>query len=66
MPQVSNSIRALRAQQGLTQEGLAQQVGGTRQTIIAIEANKYSPSLTLAFEIARVLKVTINDVFNYT
>lgn len=66
MPQVSNSIRALRAQQGLTQEGLAQQVGVTRQTIIAIEANKYSPSLTLAFEIARVLKVTINDVFNYT
>lgn len=60
---IENHIKALRAGQGLTQEDLANAVGVSRQTIIAIEANKYSPSLGLAFAIADALNVMITDVF---
>jgi putative transcriptional regulator len=49
----------------MTQEQLAQAVGVTRQTIIAIEQGKYSPSLPLAFRIARVFGLRIEDVFGY-
>ena len=49
----------------MTQEELARRVGVTRQTIIAIEAGKYSPSLELAFKIARVFNVKIEDIFIY-
>jgi putative transcriptional regulator len=49
----------------MSQETLASRAGVTRQTIIALEAGKYAPSLTLAFEIARALKARIEDVFQY-
>ena len=49
----------------LTQEQLAEKIGVTRQTVIAIESGKYSPSLGLAFKIAGLFKVKIEDVFSY-
>lgn len=63
---ISNQIAALRKQHGLTQVALAEAVGVTRQTIIAIEQNRYSPSLETAFRIARVFGVGIETVFNWT
>lgn len=62
---VQNRIRDVRTEQGLTQAGLADLVGVTRQTLIAIEAGKYSPSLELAFQLARALGVRLDDVFSY-
>lgn len=63
---VTNSIRALRFTRGeMTQAELAERVGVTRQTIIAIEQGRYSPSLEMAFQIARVLQVPLDDVFQY-
>jgi putative transcriptional regulator len=63
---VSNSIRALRFARGeMTQAQLAERVGVTRQTIIAIEQGRYSPSLEMAFQIARVFAVSIEQVFQY-
>jgi putative transcriptional regulator len=49
----------------MTQQQLADKVGVTRQTIIAIEAGKYAPSLPLAFRIARTFRVSVEDVFKY-
>jgi putative transcriptional regulator len=64
---LTNDIRALRLQHGeMTQQELADRVGVTRQTVNAIEANKYSPSLEVAFRIARVLGVPLEQVFQYT
>lgn len=63
---VTNNIRALRFAHGeLTQAELAERVGLTRQTIIAIEQGKYSPSLEVAFQIAQVFGVALDDVFQY-
>lgn len=63
---VTNSIRALRFAAGeLTQAGLAAEVGLTRQTVIAIEQGRYSPSLEVAFLIARALGVPLDAVFQY-
>ena len=62
---VTNSIRALRDTRGLTQAELASRVGVTRQTLIAIEAGRYSPTLELAFQLARVFDVGLDDVFQY-
>jgi putative transcriptional regulator len=63
---VSNSIRSLRFAAGeMTQAELADRVGMTRQTIIAIEQGRYSPSLEVAFKIARVFGVPLDDVFHY-
>ena len=63
---VTNSIRSLRFAHGeMTQAELADRVGVTRQTIIAIEQGKYSPSLEMAFRIARVFGVPLDDVFEY-
>jgi putative transcriptional regulator len=63
---VTNSIRALRFSHGeMTQAELADMVGVTRQTIIAIEQGKYSPSLEMAFQIARALAVRLDEVFHY-
>jgi putative transcriptional regulator len=62
--ELSNSVRRLRFEHGqLTQQDLADKVGVTRQTIIAIEQGKYSPSLPLAFRISRVFNTTIEKVF---
>ena len=64
--EISNRIRRLRFDRGeMTQEELANKIGCTRQTIIAIEAGKYVPSLSLAFLIARVFGVPVEDVFQY-
>ncbi len=63
---ITNSIRALRfARDEMTQAELAELVGVTRQTIIAIEQGKYSPSLEVAFLVARALGVGLDDVFHY-
>jgi len=63
---ITNDIRALRFHQGeMTQQQLADQVGVTRQTVNVIEANKYSPSLEVAFRIARVFGVPLERVFQY-
>jgi putative transcriptional regulator len=63
---VTNSIRALRFANGeMTQADLADRVGVTRQTIIAIEQGRYSPTLEMAFRIARVFRVPLDDVFHY-
>jgi putative transcriptional regulator len=63
---VTNAIRALRFAHGeMTQAGLAERIGVTRQTIIAIEQGRYSPSLEMAFQIARVFNVPLDDVFQY-
>lgn len=63
---LSNQIRRLRFENGeMTQQQLADKAGVTRQTIIAIEADKYSPSLLLAFRIAKVFDVPLEKVFQY-
>ncbi|MHC4395013.1 MAG: helix-turn-helix transcriptional regulator [Planctomycetota bacterium] len=63
---ITNQIRRLRFENGeMTQQQLADKAGVTRQTIIAIEAGKYAPSLTLAFKIARAFAVSVEDVFQY-
>jgi putative transcriptional regulator len=63
---LTNKIRTLRFHQDeMTQKELAEKVGVTRQTIIAIEMGKYSPSLELAFQIAIVFGVPLNEVFSY-
>jgi putative transcriptional regulator len=63
---VTNSIRALRFARGeMTQAELAELIGVTRQTVIAIEQGRYSPSLEMAFQIAHVFKVPIDEVFQY-
>ncbi|MBE0656187.1 MAG: helix-turn-helix transcriptional regulator [Bryobacteraceae bacterium] len=61
-----NQIRRLRFEHGeMTQQALAERVGVTRQTVIAIEQGKYSPSLELGFKIARAFGVGIDEVFQY-
>jgi len=63
---ISNTIRRLRFDAGeMTQKDLAEKVGVTRQTIVAIEAAKYSPSLELAFQIAHAFGVPLSDVFSW-
>lgn len=63
---ITNSIRALRFAHGeLTQAQLAERIGVTRQTVIAIEQGRYSPSLEMAFQIAKVFKLPLDEVFQY-
>ncbi|ADG74307.1 transcriptional regulator, XRE family [Cellulomonas flavigena DSM 20109] len=63
---VTNRIRALRTERGdMTQAELARHLGVTRQTVIAIEQGRYSPSLETAFQIARALGVPLDEVFDY-
>jgi putative transcriptional regulator len=63
---IANHIRVLRFHNGeMTQQELADRIGVTRQTVNAIEGNKYSPSLEVAFRIARVFGVGLEDVFQY-
>jgi putative transcriptional regulator len=63
---VTNRIRALRFARGeMTQAELADLIGVTRQTVIAIEQGRYSPSLEMAFQIAHAFKVPIDEVFQY-
>ena len=63
---VTNRIRALRSDaDGMTQADLAHRLGVTRQTVIAIEQGRYSPSLEVAFQIARVFGLPLDAVFQY-
>ena len=63
---ITNSIRALRfAHNEMTQAELARRIGVTRQTVIAIEQGRYSPSLEMAFQIAAVFGVPLVEVFQY-
>jgi putative transcriptional regulator len=63
---ISNNVRKLRFNQDeMTQQQLADKVGVTRQTIVAVEKGKYSPSLELAFRIARVFHTPLEEVFSY-
>jgi putative transcriptional regulator len=63
---LSNKIRRLRFDNGrMTQQQLADKAGVTRQTIIAIESGKYTPSLLLAFRISRAFGLSVEDVFQY-
>lgn len=65
-PPICNRIRELRFQHGeLTQQQLADKVGVSRQTLLAIETNKYSPSLEVAFRIAREFGLPLDEVFRY-
>ena len=63
---IQNQIRRLRFDHGeMTQQALADRIGVTRQTVNAIELGKYSPSLDVAFRIAAVFSVSLDDVFQY-
>ncbi|WP_347345917.1 helix-turn-helix transcriptional regulator [Microbacterium sp.] len=62
---VTNRIRLVREAAGMTQADLAGRVGVTRQTLIAIEQGRYSPTLELAFQLARVFRVSIDELFDY-
>ena len=63
--QMKNRIKVFRAMHVLTQEELASKVGVTRQTVVSLEIGKYDPSIGLAFRIARLFNVSIEDVFEY-
>lgn len=64
--EITNNIRTLRFfANEMTQQELAEKAGVSRQTIIAVEAGKYSPSLELAFRIAQAFDVQIGEVFSY-
>ena len=66
MPNITNHVRRLRFDADeMSQQALADAVGVTRQTIIAIEKNKYSPSLEVAFKIAWVFRCPLDRVFSY-
>ena len=66
MGEITNNIRRLRFDNGeMTQEGLAGLIGCTRQTIIALEAGRYTPSLALAFKLARAFGKQVEEVFEY-
>lgn len=62
---MKNRIRELREREGITQEELAHRLGVSRQTIIAIENDKYNPTLQLAFKFARIFGLSIEALFHY-
>lgn len=62
---IQNRIKILRAEHDWTQADLAEKVGISRQAVISIEKYKYTPSLELAFKIAKVFNISINKVFEY-
>lgn len=62
---ITNTIRATREAAGMTQADLARRIGVTRQTLIAIEQGKYSPSLEMAFQLARVFGTSLDELFQY-
>jgi putative transcriptional regulator len=65
MPAIRNCIRELRAERNMTQQDLADHVGVTRQTVIAMEQDKYSPSLETAFKVALALGVSLDQCFQF-
>ncbi len=63
---VSNQVQSFRTKSGITQEELADRVGVSRQTIIAIEKGNYAPSILLALKIARHFRTSVDDIFTIT
>lgn len=63
MERITNRVYDFRHQAGLTQEELAERVGVSRQTIIAIEKGNYAPSVVLALKLAKILKTTVETLF---
>ena len=63
---MKNKFKALRTQYNLTQEELASKVGVRRETIVFLEQNKYNPSLKLAHDVAKVLKISVDDLFSFS
>lgn len=66
MPEIISKLKDYRAKRGITQEALAEELGVTRQTVIAIEQGKYQPTLHLAYRAAKLFKVAIEDIFSFT
>jgi len=62
---MKNRLRVYRTMTNLTQEELAEKLGITRQTVIAIEKERYDPSLELAFRLSKFFRVSIEDIFQY-
>lgn len=62
---MKNRIKEFRAKHDLTQEDLAKKVGVRRETIVYLEQNKYNPSLNLAHDVAKALKTTIDELFDF-
>ena len=62
---MKNRLKVFRAMHDLTQESLASKLGVTRQTVVSIETGRYDPSIDLAFRIARLFNVNIEDVFEH-
>ncbi|MFC1915908.1 helix-turn-helix transcriptional regulator [Chloroflexota bacterium] len=62
---MKNKLKVFRAMHDLTQESLASRLNVTRQTVVSLENGKYDPSIRLAFRIARLFNVRIEDVFEY-
>ena len=60
---MNNRIQDLRKEKGLTQQGLAEKLGVSGQTIISLENGKYNPSIALAYKLAKIFGLTIEDVF---
>ena len=63
---LQNRIKVLRAERDLTQQQLAESIGVIRQTVIAMEQNKYQPSVVLALKLAAFFKVSVEDIFQLT
>ncbi|MDX6153188.1 helix-turn-helix transcriptional regulator [Marinococcus sp. PL1-022] len=63
--ELSNQLSVFRAKKGYSQAEVAKRIGVSRQTIISLEKNKYSPSLKLAFELAHLFDTGIEDIFQY-
>ncbi len=63
---MQNRLEEMRAQKGLTQQELADQVSVSRQTIISLERGRYNPSITLAFRLARLFGVSVEELFIYS
>jgi putative transcriptional regulator len=64
-PPITNTVRALREQRGMSQAALGEAIGVTRQTVIAIEQGRYSPSLESAFRISRLFGVGVEEAFGW-
>ncbi len=65
MPILTTRMKEFRARLGLTQEDLANMIDVRRETIVHLEKGKYNPSLKLAFDIARALETTVDELFSY-
>ena len=63
---INNRLSVLRAEKKWSQQEVASRIGVSRQTIVSLENNRYSPSLRLAFEISELFEKDINEVFQYT